>query len=222
MPDSLKKIIFVSTGRCGTRRIYELLTNILPNDIVVVHQMKYSRLANLLGTISMISDGKLNFSLFYEKLINPYIENKSAFISTDPLSAMIIPHQMVVSKETCIIHLERDSISFAQSMFNLSRSRPASFIAHNFVPFWQPGLYPLENLLNKNIKKKYARINAEKNSYLLKKYSHNQNYKKVAYDTVFKTDFLIHLLRSFLDENLSISNSDLQIRSNESRRKKSG
>ena len=58
----MRKLIFVSTGRCGTKRIYELLSQYLMKNVSVVHQMNFSRLANVLGTIMVKTNGKFDFS----------------------------------------------------------------------------------------------------------------------------------------------------------------
>ena len=49
----MKRIIFVSTGRCGTTRLAEILSETFKNkDITVTHQMPYSRIANVYGNIN--------------------------------------------------------------------------------------------------------------------------------------------------------------------------
>lgn len=212
----MKKLIFISTGRCGTKRIYEILDKVVPDDVAVVHQMKLSRLANILGTISIISKGKVESPNFYHSLIKPHTKNKSAFISTDPLSAMILPNETILSKNTCIVHISRQSDSFAHSFFKLSRSRPGSFIAHNFVPFWQPGLYPLENIFNSDIIEKYKYINELKNKYFREKYKINPKYIEISYPDIFNSNFLENIMKSFLGIDILLTDSDLQMRSNES------
>jgi flavodoxin len=50
--DNQKILIFVSTGRCGTKRIAEILKEKLPEDkFAVQHQMNISRIANILGNL---------------------------------------------------------------------------------------------------------------------------------------------------------------------------
>ena len=48
----MKHLLFVSCGRCGTVRLAQILRKKLPVEkYAVVHQMKYSRLANVIGNI---------------------------------------------------------------------------------------------------------------------------------------------------------------------------
>ena len=218
LPNEMKKIIFVSTGRCGTKRICELLEKALPDSVAVIHQMEFSRLANILGTIRLSSGGAVDFSFGYELLTKRYTKNKSAFISTDPLSALLLPDKTIRSADTCIIHLDRPSDEFARSMFDLSRTRLPSLIAHNFIPFWQPGIYPFENLLNKNILMKYEAVNKKKNSFFNTRYEINPHYRVVPYLEVFQTRFLENIVRDFLGINIDIPSESLRKRSNESRR----
>lgn len=213
----MKKIIFVSTGRCGTKRIYQILKDSVPENICVVHQMRYSRFANILGSIMVSSNGRINLSFFYNFLIKKYIDANIAFISTDPLSSIILSDDIIISPKTCIIHLERDDDSFAESMTYISKNRFPSFIAHNFVPFWQPGLYPLENLFNKNCLAKYAKINAIKNKYFAERYSVNQFYKRLNYKEIFTTNILENIVNKFLNLEVTIPDSALNTKSNESR-----
>ena len=211
----MKRIIFVSTGRCGTKRIYELLNQYLSTEAVIVHQMIFSRLVNILGTIMVSTNGRFDFSNLYEPITRYYSKNKSTFISTDPLSAMIIPTHIAASQDTCIVHLVRSEQEFAKSMYSLSRKRIPSFIAHNFVPFWQPNIFPCENIFNKNIKIKYASACRVKNRYFEERYSVNPFYIKMEYKDIFKSPRLERIIEDFLGKTISIPESELARRSNE-------
>lgn len=213
----MKKLIFVSTGRCGTARIAQLLREKLSDDYSVVHQMRYSRLANIIGNV-MLYVGESNSikRLLYEFIVSGY-EGRNHFISTDPLTAMIIPDEYISSPEVCIVHIIRDDTSFARSFFSFSRSRLKSFIAHNFIPFWQPGVWPLENILNRNIGKKYQAVSKLKNAFFSKKYSVNPKYYQVRMGDIFTAPVLQDIVNGFFGEDISMSTGDLSIRANESR-----
>lgn len=213
----MKKLIFVSTGRCGTARIAQLLREKLSDDYSVVHQMRYSRLANIIGNV-MLYVGESNSikRLLYEFIVSGY-EGRNHFISTDPLTAMIIPDEYISSPEVCIVHIIRDDTSFARSFFSFSRSRLKSFIAHNFIPFWQPGVWPLENILNRNIGKKYQAVSKLKNDFFSKKYSVNPNYYQVRMGDIFTAPVLQDIVNGFFGEDISMSTGELSIKANESR-----
>ena len=213
----MKKLIFVSAGRCGTARIAQLLREKLSDKYSVVHQTRYSRLANVIGNV-MLYAGESNSikRLLYEFIVSRY-DGRTHFISTDPLTAMIVPDEYITSPEVCIVHIIRDDTSFARSFISFSRSRLKSLIAHNLVPFWQPGIWPLENILNRNIGKKYEEVSRLKNTFFFEKYSANPNYYQVKMGDIFTKPALQNIVNEFFGESISISSGDLSIRANESK-----
>ncbi len=217
----MKRIIFVSSGRCGTRRIYELLNNCLPSNVAVVHQMRFSRLANILGTLMVTTKGKIDFSKLYEPLTKRYYKGKDIFISTDPLSSMILPTEIISSQDTCIVHIVRLDHDFAKSIYTLSRNRIPSFVAHNLIPFWQPGIIPLENIFNKKIQGKYASANRLKNRYFEERYRTNPHYMKINHVDLFQPACLENIIDHFLGLKIFIPDSALARKSNESQRSES-
>jgi hypothetical protein len=210
----MKKLLFVSTGRCGTKRIAQILRKYLPEEFSVVHQMPLSRLANFLGNIFFYtgSSEKIKQPL-YHLMTSKYCRGKH-FICSDPLTSMIIPKDDVHSKDVCIVHIERDPKTFAESFIQLSRQRLSSFIAHNFIPLWQIGLWPLENFLNPKAKNKYMRIAEIKNNYFAQAYSSNPNYKKIQMETIFSSDFLNNLIYNYFHYAAAIPEQELKIKAN--------
>ncbi|NNF98290.1 MAG: hypothetical protein HKM93_02840 [Desulfobacteraceae bacterium] len=212
----MKKMFFVSTGRCGTKRMYEILTNTLPNNFSVVHQMKYSRMANIIGNYSLYNHHfKLVIELFFHKILKNY-DTKDFFISTDPLTSHIIPKNFILDRNVSIIHIKRDCEQFAHSMYSLSRSRGRSYIAHNLIPLWQPGLWPLENTLNPKIIEKYKKIHRLKNELFEKKYKFNSNYLQIEMENFFSSNILQKLIFDHFGYSIKIAPAALKIKSNES------
>ena len=213
----MKKLIFISTGRCGTTRISEILKDKLPNHkYAVVHQMKFSRLANVLGNIMYYwNDSNRMKKYLYTWIISKY-QKGNLFISTDPLTSMIIPKEFIESSEVCLVHIVRDPDSFAKSMYSFSRCRLKSLIAHNIMPLWQPGIWPFENIVNKNILNKYREVANIKNEYFFAHYSRSMNYHQVKMSDLFLTNLLQEIVNKWFDESISITASDLNTKSNES------
>lgn len=215
----VKKLIFVSTGRCGTKRIGEILSEKLPDQFSVKHVMPFSRVANIIGNIMFaLGQSETVKRLLYNFIIKKFAENKE-FICTDPLTAMIIPVEYINSKDVSITHIVRSPESFATSMLHFSRMRKKSFFAHNFIPFWQPGLLPFENFLNRNVKKKYQKISKQKNAYFEKQYSSNPNYVKITMEELFNSHFLHKIVKDFFKKEINITRDDLKKKSNESEAK---
>ena len=214
----MKKLLFVSTGRCGTKRIAEILKEKLPSDhFAVAHQMKFSRLGNVVGNLMYYcGEWEQIKQVLYAFIISKYARRKN-FVSTDPLTAMIIPDRYASSPDVCIVHVLRENDSFAASMLSFSRSRFKSVLAHNFIPLWQPGLWPFENLLNRNIHGKYRKVSDLKNDFILNTYSHNENYIRAKMTDLFTTNMLQEIVNRWFDVKIEITTTDLKRKSNESR-----
>ena len=208
----MKKLIFVSAGRCGTTRITQILKEYLPVEFSIQHQMPFSRLANIIGNIFFYfgQSEKLNI---YKFITLRYSKGKQ-FICTDPLTSMIIPKEYIESEDVYIVHIVREPKEFAESFFNFSRKKLKSFIAHNFLPFWQIGIWPLENILNSNIKEKYGKVAELKNRYFSDKYSLNPNYLQVDMDEIYNSSFLKDIIYNFFNHNIQITEEDLKIKAN--------
>ncbi len=209
----MKKIIFVSTGRCGTKRIFELFKSKELNA-EVKHQMPLSRLANVVGNLMfLLCSFDCIKKIIYSSIASRFYNNRN-FICSDPLTAMIIPKAIVKDIDTMIVHITRDDKEFAESIFKISRKRVKSFLAHNFIPFWQIGVWPLENIFNKKITDKYVKVNKIKNKYFNNLYSSNPNYLKTDMHNMFNNTTLIKEIAEFLDEQVEFSLEELSIKSN--------
>ena len=210
----MKKLIFVSTGRCGTKRITQILGKYLPDEFAVVHQMPFSRLANVIGNLLFyLGPSDKIKRLLYNLIVSSYLRDKN-FICSDPLTAMIIPKDYINSVDVCLVHIERNPKDFANSFFKLSRKKISSFIAHNFIPLWQIGLWPLENILNPRIKRKYLKIAKLKNKFFTETFSSNPNYKKIEMDQVFSSNFLNKIIHEHFHYKAAIPDHELKIKAN--------
>ena len=209
----MKKLLFVSTGRCGTKRVAQILRKYLPEEFSVVHQMPLSRLANFCGNLFFYTGSSEKIKrLLYDLITSKYCRNKH-FICSDPLTSLIIPKDDVSARDVCIVHIVRDAEAFAESFLRFSRRRPASFIAHNFIPLWQIGLCPLENFFNPKIKNKYMKIAVLKNKKFAEIYAANPNYVRIDMTRIFNSDFLNNIIFTFFNYNPSIPVAELKIKS---------
>ena len=211
-------MIFVSPGRCATKRIAEILrAKLPPEEFSITHQMAFSRLANVAGNL-MYHFGqseKIKEELYY-CITSKYIKG-THFITTDPLSAMMIPESWIKSENVCIVQVTRNPEAFAESFYRFSRERIKSFIAHNFVPFWQIGVWPLENSLNKKIKNKYIKIAKQKENWFQTLYATNPNFFKIHMDELFKNGVLENLIKQFFMKSVPISQEELLTKANQTK-----
>jgi hypothetical protein len=210
----MKKLIFVSAGRCGTTRITQILKEYLPVEFSIQHQMPFSRLANIIGNIFFYIGQSEKFKKYLYKFITSRYSQRKYFICTDSLTSMIIPKEYIESEDVYIVHILREPKEFAESFFNFSRKKLKSFIAHNFLPFWQIGIWPLENILNSNIREKYGKVAEIKNRYFSDKYSLNPNYLQVDMDEIYNSSFLKDIIYNFFNHNIQITEEDLKIKAN--------
>jgi hypothetical protein len=218
--ENFKVILFVSTGRCGTTRLKEILSSELSDKgFVVNHQMKGSRIANIIGNILYYTGGGTRIKEFlFKKLINKN-SGPSGFISTDPLTSMIIPESILSSPETHIIHIYREPISFGESFYRFTRKRLFSFVAHNFIPLWQINIWPLENTLRKKGEMviKYAQIAKIKRLWFEQQYSASSNFRTCSMKKLFSNNFLETYFRDELNLDIVIDKQELITKANESK-----
>ena len=143
-----------------------------------------------------------------------YKTDSGGLIVTDPLSSMCLPREIYNNGETLILHIYREESSFAVSMFNLTRRRLFSFIAHNFIPLWQIGLWPLENLINPRIKKHYELICRKKNEWFKSQFGHLKNYRSIDMEQLFTSGFIEKILFEHFHIQVKIEDEQLKIKSN--------
>lgn len=213
-----KALIFVSPGRCGTLRIYELLRDKLPVDkFSVTHQMPFSRLANMLGNIMYtFGQSEKMKEIIYSLVISRYKYDKH-FITSDPLSSMIIPQKWVQNDNVCIIQIIRNPEAFAKSFYSFSRKKWKSFLAHNLLPFWQLEVYPLENFFAPGIIGKYQKIIKKKEIYFDTLYAINPHYSKIKMELFFQSNFIENLIFHFFNYRIELHPDELSTKSNQGR-----
>lgn len=208
----MQRLFFVSTGRCGTKRIAEILKEYLPSEVFSIqHQMDVSRISNIVGNI-MYYSGQWEWikTILYHHILKKY-EGQKKLICSDPLISMMLPKEAIEDPDTTIIYLIRDKEEFAESFFRFSRKRFQSFLAHNFIPFWQIGIWPLENILNPRIKEKYKLLWKKKNNWLTQYYQ----LKPVNMKNIFKENYLSSIIQKTFHNKINIPGHSLQLKSNQ-------
>lgn len=217
--DEGKKIlIVVSTGRCGTKRLKEILSDVLADkNITIEHQVSQSRWANVIGNLLYYIGGSESVKkLIYFNIIRRYATHNH-FVITDPLTAMVIPKKILLRDNTFILHIERESASFGRSFYQFSRKKTPSFIAHNFIPFWQITLWPLENFIKgKRIQTKYAAIAKRKNAWFQKHYGTSNNYRHVMFEQLFQERLIREIISEIFNLKIDINPELLSVKSNKS------
>lgn len=203
MPE--RSVYFISTGRCGTTRLAELLRETLdPSEFTVTWQMRGSHVANVVGNILFalgIEEGPRGW--VHRRVVAPH-QTTPFFITTDPLTTMVVPRALIDDPNVMIVHVVRDQAGFARSFLRMTRGRWQSWVAHNLVPFWQPGLWPFQNAVSPRIEQVYQRIWETKNTYFEQRYGSNPNYRRISMDDLYDAPTMSGLLSDFFDRPIHI------------------
>lgn len=140
-------VFLLSTGRTGTKKLAEYVQKHCHSRVAVDHQVGISPVVNMLANMRYAG-------IPVDPLISAAIRRMIAarascdcYINCDPLLSFCLPWVDLADFDVRFVHIVRTDEDFARSMINWQFSRPKSFIAHNLLPFWQPGLWPLQNLL---------------------------------------------------------------------------
>ncbi len=111
------------------------------------------------------------------------------YINTDPLISCGLTPRITEQYGIYLIHVVRHPLAFAQSFVNLQFSRFKSFMAHNFVPFWQPTVRPFEHVVhfyNRDyLIDKYMGVWLLKNKFFNKTYGEDVKYIPICFERLF-------------------------------------
>lgn len=209
-------MLIVSTGRCGTVRLTEILQQYLSKDFTVHHQLPVSRIANVIGNILYYTG---NNNVITKWLYRHVLKSKTTpyYINTDPLAAMVIPQTLVEANNVAIIHIYRDKESFARSFFRFSRKRLFSFIAHNFIPFWQIHIFPLQNMLwGSKMIRRYEQVATTKNNWFIENYKSNPHFLSISMADIFSSGRIEAIINNFFGTSIKLDTNSLQIKANTS------
>lgn len=141
MNTKTQRVLGLSTRRTGTVFLTQVLQTILGNEAIAEHEGSgKDRIINLLA--NMYFAGVLSqesFQRYLEGHLKKNIDESAAYyINISPFmygAPYIAPD---LFKEFKIIHIVRDPRKFVKSAINFIYTRPTSFLAHKFLPYWMP------------------------------------------------------------------------------------
>ena len=76
-------------------------------------------------------------------------QDNEYYINCDPLLSFALSCVDFTGFDVCFIHIERKVDDFARSMINWQFTKMKSYIAHNFIPFWQPDTWEVWRIKNR-------------------------------------------------------------------------
>lgn len=135
-----KMLLVLSTGRTGTRFIYEYFHRQHHDRVRAFHASRYSTLFNILSNLSL--EGLLPAAVIpylWRSLKGRELQSASNWLldSNNHLYAMPTVAPELFS-DLHIVHVVRDPRDYVRSHINWSHSRRKSLVANYLLPFWQP------------------------------------------------------------------------------------
>ena len=213
----MKQLIFVSCGRCGTVRLAQLLRQKLPErDYAVVHQMAFSRLANVVGNLLYRTNRFDRIKEMLYLLITAKHRSGRDFVCLDPLTAMIIPKRFRGSRTPTLFIYNVTTMILPGQWCEIVQKTLEKLDAHNLIHFGSPGLLPLENHMRLNPYRQYRQVSIVKNRFFYDQYGKLRNYHHIDMKDVFATDRLSELIRITIGESVSFTDTELSKKANES------
>lgn len=156
-------VYILSTGRTGTSSIAGILGRLFPEHRVS-HERAGTRILNILANMNSVGYAPRGlFQFFWNRAFKdeePFVEVNNFLWRASSLAGR--PEQ-----NDLIIHVVRDPRDYIESHMNISQQRLKSYLANQWVPFWQPRLQlgQRSNTVLDEVSK-FAAIWALKNSYL--------------------------------------------------------
>jgi hypothetical protein len=196
-------LFMLSTGRTGTKKLGEVFSRLPGKRVIAEHQIDVSRKINILSNLHL--RGVPVRSLLFDT-VHAFIQAPrecDLYINTDPLISLGLTRRIAEQYNMYLIHVVRHPLLFAQSFVNLQFSRFKSFMAHNFVPFWQPTVRPFEHLIHfynpYYLLDKYIGVWLLKNKFFHQIYGENEKYIPICFEKLFNPNQSRGVLNELLD-----------------------
>ena len=133
--------IGLSTGRTGTKYLAELFSHCGQKSINSVHESRYSRIFNIIGTMyrsGFISENFVRHTWKSLKTNHKSINEYDTYIDFNNHLYAIANIIQSEQNNLRLIHIVRDPRTYIRSHINWSTYRLKSYIANRLTPFWQP------------------------------------------------------------------------------------
>lgn len=140
MTQTVQPIIFVSTGRTGTKFFAQILAELFP-QAEAYHDTPYSTLINILTNMHLAGWlPKSAVVAVWQRLKGQELRDCSQpfFIDSNNHLYGLVMMAPELYPDLKVVHIVRDPRTYVRSHLNWSRHRPKSYVANYVVPFWQP------------------------------------------------------------------------------------
>lgn len=146
MTKSFQSILFLSTGRTGTKFLASILRDTVPNADVYHEAGERSRLINILSHANLAGATPFSFTVkawesAIEKPLKVSQDSRDFYIDANNHIYYLVVNKPDLYPALKVIHIVRDPRTYIRSHLNWSHSRGKSFLANYLTPFWQPTAY---------------------------------------------------------------------------------
>jgi len=198
-----KVAFFLTTGRTGTKKLAAYFGEFSPPQVAVDHQTRDARIINILANMHYhgFPVNKSINSKIHTILMNH--QDNEYYINCDPLLSFALSCVDFTGFDVRFIHIERKVDDFARSMINWQFTKMKSYVAHNFVPFWQPDIWPFEHMVhlyNKvRLRNKYREVWGIKNRCFEIEFREKHPYLKIKFEELFDPKTGGHAFQRLVD-----------------------
>ena len=146
MTKSFQSILFLSTGRTGTKFLASKLKETILNSVVYHEGGGRSRLINILSHSNLAGVTPSVFTLkawedAIEKNLIASQATRDFYIDANNHIYYLVVNKPELYPALKVIHIVRDPRTYIRSHLNWTHSRLKSFLANYLTPFWQPSAY---------------------------------------------------------------------------------
>lgn len=143
MNKSFQSILFLSTGRTGTKFLASILRDTVPDADVFHEAGERSRLINILShaNLSGVTPAALTIKTWQRSIsdqLKQSRESSNYYIDANNHIYILAVNHPDLYSGLKVIHIVRDPRTYIRSHLNWSHSRIKSFLANYLTPFWQP------------------------------------------------------------------------------------
>ena len=187
-------VLIISTGRTGTKFFADLIKK-NTRGACAHHASSYTPLINVLSNAYLAGLFPRKALITTWKILKRrevigcsediYLDSNNHLYALPGIAPELYPNLK-------IIHLVRDPRTYVASHINWIRHRPKSFIAHHYIPFWQPNGFltrkvPLTRWIRISTFEKFCWIWAYKNSIMRSFDSTSPDYYFARFEDIFSS-----------------------------------
>ena len=195
MNKSFQSILFLSTGRTGTKFLASVLRDTVPDADVFHEAGERSRLINILShaNLSGVTPASLTLKAWQRAISGPLDksqESSNYYIDANNHIYILAVNHPDLYPGLKIVHIVRDPRTYTRSHLNWSHSRVKSFLANYLTPFWQPsgfltGDMPLGEWLRLSKLERFAWVWSFKNKYINQLEGSPTPYLRIRFEDLF-------------------------------------